>query len=163
MPKTRRTGPSTFTTTLRSVLATRGQFVYEDHGTPWSTVARNLTVQLYRSDATNDYRGRATITNGTVRIQSYQPFRMDMQSSFSMNGGKVHFDRMNLVSDGARTFVTGDVDLGRWPEQLYQLSASNFNQDIFFTGRSSTSGVGIHRDFIFKGGRGSRAVRQPAE
>jgi hypothetical protein len=159
MPKTRRTGPSTFTTTLRSVLATRGQFIYEDHGTPWSTVARNLTLQLYRSDATNDYRGRATITNGTVLIQSYEPFRMDMQSSFSMNGGKVHFDRMNLVSDGARTFVTGDVDLGRWPEQLYQLkSRIDFptQKDIFFHGQKfDVSGVG---DFtgtfhLFKGGR----------
>jgi len=70
-PKNRRTGPSTFTTTLTAVLATRGQFTYEDHGTPWSTVARNLTVQLYRSEATKDYRGRATFTNGTVRVQSY--------------------------------------------------------------------------------------------
>ena len=43
-PKNPRTGPSTFTTTLRYVLATRGQFTYDDHGTPWSTVARNLTL-----------------------------------------------------------------------------------------------------------------------
>ena len=33
-------GPSRFTTTVRSVLASRGQFTYQDHGTPWSTVAR---------------------------------------------------------------------------------------------------------------------------
>ena len=79
-PKNPPDGPRAFTTTLRSVLATRGQFTYDDHGTPWSTVARNLTVELYRSDATNDYRGRTTISNGTVQIQSYQPFRMDMQS-----------------------------------------------------------------------------------
>jgi hypothetical protein len=84
---------------------------------------------------------------------------MDMQSQFSLNGGKVHFDRMNLVSDGARTFGTGDVDLGRWPEQLYQLkSRIDFptQKDIFFHGQKfDVSGVG---DFtgtfhLFKGGR----------
>ncbi len=154
-----RTGPSTFTTTLRYVLATRGQFTYDDHATPWSTVARNLTLQLHRSELTGDYRGRATINNGTVRIQAYQPFRMDMQSRFSLNGGKVHFDRMDLVSDGARTVVTGDVDLGRWPEQMYQLqSRIDFptQKEIFFHGQKfDVSGVG---DFtgtfhLFKGGR----------
>ena len=44
MPKNRRTGPSPFTTTMRYVLATRGQFIYDDHATPWSSVARNLTA-----------------------------------------------------------------------------------------------------------------------
>ena len=158
-PKNKGTGPSRFTTTLRAVLATRGQFTYDDHGTPWSSVARNLTVQLYRSAATNDYRGRATISNGTVQIQAYQPFRMDMESRFSLDGGKVHFDRMDLNSDGARTVVTGDVDLGRWPEQTYQLqSRIDFptQKEIFFHGQKfGVSGVG---DFtgtfhLFKGGR----------
>ena len=159
MPKTRGTGPSRFTTTLRYVLATRGQFTYDDHATPWSSVARNLTLQLHRSDVTSDYRGTATITNGTVKIQAYQPFRMDMRSRFSLNGGKVHFDRMDLTSDGARTVGTGDVDLGRWPEQLYQLqSRIDFptQKEIFFHGQKfDVSGVG---DFtgtfhLFKGGR----------
>jgi len=158
-PKNRRTGPSTFTTTLTAVLATRGQFTYEDHGTPWSTVARNLTVQLYRSEATKDYRGRATFTNGTVRVQSYEAFRVDLDSNFSLNGGKVRFDRMELVSDGARTAGTGEVDLGRWPEQTYQLrSRIDFptQKNIFFHGQKfDVSGTG---DFtgtfhLFKGGR----------
>ena len=41
-------GPSRFTTTVRSVHAARGQFTYQDHGTPWSTVGRNLDVTLYQ-------------------------------------------------------------------------------------------------------------------
>ncbi len=66
---------------------------------------------------------------------------------------------MDLLSDGARTAVTGDVDLGRWPEQLYQLrSRIDFptQKDIFFHGQKfDASGVG---DFtgtfhLFKGGR----------
>ena len=77
-PKNPRKGPSRFTTTLKLVSATNGQFTYDDHATPWSTVARNLTMQLYRSEATKNYRGTAKITNGTVKIQAYESFRMDM-------------------------------------------------------------------------------------
>src|SRR5688572_11242798 len=95
--------PVDFTTTLRSVLATRGKLIYEDHGTPWGIVAPNLTVQMYRSPLTNDYRGRASFSHGTVDILSYLPFRADMQSRFSMNGTKVHFDRMDLATDGAQS------------------------------------------------------------
>jgi hypothetical protein len=158
-PKNPRKGPSTFTTTLRWVLASRGTFTYDDHGTPWSTVARNLTVQLTRSVATNDYRGRAMFSNGTVSILAYQPFRVDMESRFILNGGKVYFDHMDLLSDGARSVVTGDVDLGRWPEQLYQVKSHiDFptQKEIFFHGQHFTvAGAG---DFtgtfhLFKGGR----------
>jgi hypothetical protein len=150
-------GPGTFTTTLKSVVASRGEFTYDDRATPWSTVARNLTVQMYRS--LNDYRGRASFSNGTIKIQAYQPFRADMQSRFTMDKGIVHFDRIDLVSDGARSIVTGDVDLGRWPEQLYKVrSRIDFptQKDIFFHGQKFTvSGFG---DFtgtfhLFKGGR----------
>src|SRR5207253_8639659 len=35
-------GPSRWTTTLQYVRAHRGVLTYEDHGTPWSTIARNL-------------------------------------------------------------------------------------------------------------------------
>jgi hypothetical protein len=151
--------PIDFTTTLRAVLATRGRFTYADHGTPWSTSAPNLTVQMYRSDATRDYRGHSSFSNGTVSIMSYLPFRADMQSRFSMDGGKIHFDRIDLVSDGARSVVTGDLDLGRWPEQLYQVrSRIDFptQKNIFFHGQKfDVSGTG---DFtgtfhLFKGGR----------
>ena len=78
---------------MRSVVASRGLFTYDDHGTPWSTIARNLTVRLGRSDATNDYRGAASFSGGTVTIQKYQPFRVDMQSTFTLHGAKLHFDQ----------------------------------------------------------------------
>src|SRR5262249_56701857 len=66
-------GPSRFTTTLSSVVASRGQFTYDDHGAPWSTVARNLNVQVYHP--LNEYIRVASFSNGTVRILSYDPFR----------------------------------------------------------------------------------------
>jgi TamB, inner membrane protein subunit of TAM complex len=158
-PKTKREGPPPFITTVRSVLATRGHLIYEDHGTPWSTVAPNLTVQLVKSGPTNDYRGRATFSGGTVAIMNYQPFGLNMQSRFKMQGGKVQFDRIDLISDGAQSVAVGEVDLGRWPEQLYQVrSKIDFptQKEIFFHGqRFDVSGTG---DFtgtfhLFKGGR----------
>jgi hypothetical protein len=158
-PRAPRTGPSRFTTTLKSVSAYRGQFTFQDHGTPWGTEARNLNVSLYRSFATNDYRGRASFSNGTIRIQSYEPFRADMQSRFRLDGGKVVFDRIDLTSDGARSVLDGVVDLRRWPEQIYNVrSHLDFatQKGIFFhRDRFSVSGEG---DFdgtfhLFSGGR----------
>jgi hypothetical protein len=152
-------GPSWFTTTVRSVLASRGQFTYQDRGTPWSTVARDLRVSLYRSDLLNDYRGAASFSNGTIKIQSYEPFTAGMTSRFRIVGGKAVFDRMDLVSDGARSAVTGTVDFKNWPEQLYQIrSRIDFpmQKNIFFhRDRFTVSGQG---DFdgtfhLFKGGR----------
>ena len=152
-------GPSRFTTTLKSVLASRGQFTYEDHATPWSTVARDLTVSLYRSDVMNDYRGRASFSSGTVRVQAYEPFSVSMTSRLKIVGGQVVFERMDLESDGARSVVDGTIDLARWPEQLYRVrSHIDFarQKDIFFhRDRFTASGEG---DFegtfhLFKGGR----------
>ena len=151
--------PARFTTTVKSVNASRGQFVLEDHGTPWTTVARNLNVMVYRSFVTNDYRGRASFSNGTIKIQSYEPFRADMQSRFKIDAGKVLFDRIDLTSDGARSVLDGEVNLGRWPEQLYNVrSRLDFptQKNIFFhRDRFTVSGEG---DFtgtfrMFGGGR----------
>ena len=98
----------------------RGQFTYEDHGTPWSTIGRNLNVTLYRSDVINDYRGGASFSNGTIKIQRYEPFSAAMRSRFKIVDGKVMFDRIDLTSDGATSVLDGVVDLRRWPEQIYR-------------------------------------------
>jgi translocation and assembly module TamB len=150
-------GPRRFTTTLKRVLASRGEFIYNDHGTPWSTVARNLTVSIDRG--VNDYRGRASFSNGTIRIQAYEPFRADMQARFSIDGSKIHFDRIDLQSDGARSTMDGDLDMARWPQQIYRIK-SNIDfptqKNIFFhrdrfavTGRGNFEGTFR----LFKGGR----------
>jgi hypothetical protein len=159
-PRFTRGGPrrqSQWTTTLQFVRAHRGEFTYMDHGTPWSTVARNLDVRVSRP--ANEYRGSAAFSNGTVAIQSYVPMRADMSSTFKIEGGKVLFDRIDLISDGARSFVTGEVDLGRWPEQIYNVkSRIHFPRmrELFFA-RDTFS---LHGDgdftgtfHLFKGGR----------
>ena len=150
-------GPKRFTTTVRSVVARDGQFTYEDHTTPWSTVARNLNVSVWRGFDT--YRGTAQFTNGTVAIQSYRPFRADMQTAFKIDGGRVVLDRIDLASEGAKSFVTGVVDLAHWPEMLYNVrSHVDFptHKAIFFN--EMNFGVTGEADFtgtfhFFKGGR----------
>jgi hypothetical protein len=152
-------GPSRFTTTLKSMTARRGEFVYDDHTTPWTTVARNLSVTLYRSFATNDYRGEASFSDGTIKIQTYEPFRADMRSRFRLEGSKVRFDRIDLASDGAQSIVDGVVDLARWPEQLYNVrSKIDFatQKNIFFHNdsfRASGDGDFVGTFHMFPGGR----------
>ena len=86
--------------------------------------------------------GRAGFSNGTVKIQIYEPFRTDMQSRFTIDNGIVHFDHMDLSSDGSRSSVTGDVDLAHWPEQTYQVNSTiDFatQKGIFFHGQNFTA------------------------
>lgn len=150
-------GPKRWTTTLQYVTADQGEFLYDDRSTPWSTLARNLNVTVFRSGRT--YRGFADFTNGLITIQSYVPMRADMRSAFRIDGGMVRFDRIDLKTDGARSAVTGEVNMGRWPEQQYQIrSRIQFKRmrELFFARDAFTlSGEG---DFegtfhLFKGGR----------
>ena len=152
-------GPRRFTTTWKSVVASGGRFTYHDHVTPWRTDAQDLRVSVARSEATDDYRGGASFASGTIRIMDYEPFTARMQSGFKIDGGKVVFDRIDLDSDGARSVVDGEVDLTRWPEQLYRVQSHiDFatQKEIFFKEEAFTaSGEG---DFtgtfhLFKGGR----------
>ena len=122
-PRKPSTGPKRFFTTLRLVTATRGHFHYFDHGTPWSVDAPNLRVTYFRRDATNDYGGTAAFDKGTIRIQTYQPFSAAMRGSFSMNAPFLHWDRIDLTTDGAQSVLTGDMQLNRWPEQIYKIKS----------------------------------------
>ncbi|HTI36687.1 MAG TPA: translocation/assembly module TamB domain-containing protein [Vicinamibacterales bacterium] len=155
--KSKPAGPKRFTTTVSSVIARRGQFTYQDHGTPWSVVCRNLTVNVFKG--LEAYHGTAQFSNGTVAIQSYDPFRADMQTRFKIDGSRIILDGINLQSTGASTAVTGYVDLSRWPEMFYKVkSRVDFptQKHIFFKDLNFTT-TG-HADFdgyfhIFKGGR----------
>ncbi|MBI3048911.1 MAG: translocation/assembly module TamB domain-containing protein [Acidobacteria bacterium] len=128
-----RRGPSAWTTTLQYVRARRGEFTFVDHGTPWSVVTRNLDVVVTRPNA--EYRGQAKFWNGTVAIQHYVPMRADMSTSFRIVDGKVVLDRIDLLTDGAESQLTGEVDFGRWPDQFYRVrSRVDFPRmrEIFF-------------------------------
>lgn len=150
-------GPRRFTTTLEYVTADNGEFLYDDHSTPWQTIAPNLNVSVFKSGRT--YRGHSSFKNGLITIQSYVPMRAGMTSTFRIDGGLVHFDRIDLLTDGARSVVAGDVHLNKWPEQLYQVrSHIQFKRmrELFFANDDFTlSGEGEFEGtfHLFKGGR----------
>lgn len=145
------------TTTLRSVVASRGHLVFQDHGVPWGITTPNLTVTLSRGF--NDYRGRASFDDATIEIQNYEPFSADMRSRFTLNGADIHFDRIDLESDGAVSVIEGDLDLANWPEQLYRVRSTidiPTQKDIYFHGqdfRASGTAEFAGTFHLFKGGR----------
>jgi len=149
-------GKRRFVTTLQHVRASNGEVTFEDHGTPWSSVARNLDITVTKYDG---YRGEATFHGGTVKIQDYLPMSASMKAIFRVEGGLVHFERMNLTTDGAESLITGEVDLAHWPEQTYQVnSVVDFKRmrELFFAKESYTlSGEGRFNGtfHLFKGGR----------
>ena len=141
--------PSRFTTTLRAVNAARpvhlpGSRHSLEHDCP-------TLRDAVPGEVGNDYRGNASFSNGTIKIQSYEPFGASMRSRFKLVGGKVTFDRIDLTSDGATSVVDGEVDLGRWPEQIYRVKSHiDFptQKNIFF-----------HRDRFTACGQGTSRAR----
>jgi hypothetical protein len=141
-PRNKSNKKSDWTTTLEWVHVYRGEFTYEDHGTPWSVITRNLEVTVAKPSA--EYRGQASFSNGLVSIQDYVPFRADMNTSFKIDGGRVLLEKIDLNTDGARSSVHGDVNLAYWPEQSFRVE-STFDlkrmRELFFA----------HEDFALSG------------
>src|SRR5688572_15244634 len=113
-------GQRRFVTTTQYVRTSNGEVTFEDHGTPWSVVARNIDITVTKSDT---YRGAVTFHGGTIKIQNYAPMSASMKATFSVEGGNLHFDNMNLSTDGAESVITGNADLAHWPEQTYQVKS----------------------------------------
>jgi hypothetical protein len=143
LPK-RGEGKRPYTITLQYFRGSDGEFVFEDHGLPWTIVARNLDVIVAKPG--DEYRGQAKFSNGMVAMQRYLPFRVDMSSEFKLDGSIVRFSRIDLTSEGAKTELTGAVDTGRWPEQTYQLTShldfATQKRIWFNKERFAVSGVG---------------------
>ena len=155
-PRAPRNGPPVVVTTMQFVRATRGEFVFDDHGSRWGVVAPNLEVTAGKLA---EYRGRAKFSGGTVYFHDFQPMSADMTTNFKVQGGKIVLDRISLKTDGAVSEMTGVVDAARWPEMFYQVkSRIQFprQREIFFARDAfSLHGEG---DFtgtfhLFKGGR----------
>ncbi|MDP1569852.1 MAG: translocation/assembly module TamB domain-containing protein [Vicinamibacterales bacterium] len=119
-PRPPRDGPSPVVTTLQFIHAHRGEFVYLDHGSDWSSIAPNLEITVTKLA---DYRGQIRYSGGTLTIQDYLPMTAALEGSFHFEGARLIFDALELRTDGARTTGTGVADLGQWPEQLWQLES----------------------------------------
>jgi hypothetical protein len=131
-PRPPRSGPPPVVTTLQYVRATRGTFVFDDHGARWGVTAPNLEVTAGKL---TEYRGRARFAGGTVHFQDFEPMSANLTTNFRVQGGKIVLDRINLKTDGAVSEMTGIVDPARWPEMFYQVkSRIQFprQREIFF-------------------------------
>jgi hypothetical protein len=138
-PNFRRGGPrgqSRWTTTLAHVRAHRGEFTFQDFGSNWGVVARNIDVVVEKPGEAN-YRGTAKFTDGLVALQNYVPFRTDMDSAFQIDGGRLTFDRMSLITEGTRSELIGDVNFAYWPELMLAMKSDiDFPRakELFFAG-----------------------------
>ena len=149
-------GPRRFVTTMQLVQTKNGTVTFEDHGSRWGTVARNLDITVTKFAG---YRGEANFHGGTVWIQDYVPMSMSMKSVFRVEGPMVHFEQMHLVTDGAVSNITGKADVKNWPEMTYQVKSTvDFKRmrELFFARDTYTlSGEGRFNGIfhLFKGGR----------
>ena len=155
-PRPPRTGPSPVVTTLQYVRAHRGELVVNDYGSDWFMVAPNLDVTVAKI---GNYRGTLKFNDGDLRIQKYVPMKADLAAAFKLTDGKIVFDRIDLITDGAVSQIAGVVEPAKWPEQLYQVkSRMQFPRmrEIFFANdKFSLSGEGFFNGtfHMFKGGR----------
>ena len=155
-PRAPRTGPRPVVTTLQKVRAHRGQLVVNDYGSDWRIAAPNLEVTAGKTDG---YGGTVSFSHATLVIQKYEPMRADLDATFKIVDGKLVFDRISLLTDGAVSELTGVVQPAQWPEQLYQIkSVVQFPKmrEIFFARDKFTlSGEGHFTGtfHMFKGGR----------
>jgi hypothetical protein len=113
-------GQRRITLTMKGLRASRGQFTFEDHETPWSVVCRNLDVD---SGNLPKYHGTATFKGGTVKIQDYVPMWANMKASFVIDGPRIRLERIDLDTDGAKTVARGEVDAAHWPNQSYEVQS----------------------------------------
>ena len=155
-PRPPRTGPRPVVTTMQYVRAYRGEFVFNDYGSDWRAIARNLDVTVTKA---GEYRGRGTFSNGTVVIQKYEPMRADLTANFKIADGKVIMDRIDMVTDGAVSQMTGVLDLAKWPEQTYQITSRvqfpKMREIFFARDKFSLFGEGRFNGtfHLFRGGR----------
>jgi hypothetical protein len=119
-PRKPRTGPRPVVTTLQYVRAHRGELIFNDYGSDWRAVAPNLEVIVAKG---RDYRGKMRFSGGTIVIQKYEPMQADLSATLAFIDGKIVLDRIDLITDGAVSTMSGVVDLPRWPEQLYQIKS----------------------------------------
>jgi hypothetical protein len=128
--------PRSFTTTVDFAYAHGGHFTYQDHSTPWSVVAPNLSFDFVRSTAYQEYVGTAAFRDGVVQIQNYEPMATDLRTRFELDGSLVRLRHIDLIADGSRSHVNGEIDMANWPNQIYNVSSTidlSRMKALFFT------------------------------
>ena len=144
-------------TTVQQLRAHDGEFLFEDHGAPWSVVARNVDLTLAKGTG---YGGRMSFRGGTVRIGDFEPMTTDVEATYALDGALVDLTRLDLRMAGFDARLTGRLDLLAWPEQTYDVHESSIDlavmKEVFFADDNFT--VAGDAEFrgswhIFDGGR----------
>ena len=146
-------------TTVQHLRAHDGEFVYEDHGAPWSIRAPNIDLTLGKSTG---YGGMARFRGGTLLIGDFEPMTLNMDAEYRLDGGLVDLTHIDLwaADDGFRARVDGVVDMLSWPESTYNVREMSIDlpvmKEIFFarddftvTGEAAFTGLW----HLFEGGR----------
>ncbi len=146
-----------FVTTVQYLRAHDGEFIYDDHGAPWSVVARNIDLSVAKASG---YGGQVSLSDGTVQIGDFEPMTTDMQVTYQLDGGLVDLTRIDIQMDGFDARLTGHADLLGWPEGTFHIVGSSIDlptmKDIFFADDDFTLAgeaafTGTHH--VFDGGR----------
>ena len=146
-------------TTVQHLRARDGEFVYEDHGAPWSIRAPNIDLTLGK---TTGYGGTARFRGGTLLIGDFEPMTLNMDAEYLLDGGLVDLTHIDLwaADDGFRARVDGRVDMLNWPESTYNVREMSIElpamKEVFFarddfTVTGSAAFTGVWR--LFEGGR----------
>ena len=124
---------TSFVTTVQYLRAHEGEFVYEDHGAPWSIVARNIDLTMTKGAG---YGGHASFDGGTVQIQDFEPMTATWESMYALDGGLASFTQMRLEMDGVVAALDGTADLLNWPDAQIAIRESLIDaqtmKEIFF-------------------------------
>lgn len=123
-PTTEKKKPSSLKWQTMVVYASGGEFIYDDHVSPWSVKGPNLHFELVRDNNLSTYVGSAAFTDGLVQIQQFEPMRADFKTRFQVDGGIVRLKHIDLLTDGAETHLDGYVNFGAFPEQEYHIQST---------------------------------------
>ncbi len=144
------------TVVLKYLRAWRGMFTYEDHEAPWSVIAPNMDINI---DRAAKYEGEATFHGGEVAIQDFVPMWADLKTRFVIDGSLLHMTKIDIDTDGAKSFAAGDVDLGHFPEMRFavrsHIPSSHRMREVFFASEPwrLAGGADFTGNFhLFKGG-----------
>ena len=85
---------------------------------PWNVTARNIDLTLEKRDA---YGGDVSFSGGTLAIKDFEPMTLEMEAAYDQDGAHVTLTHIDLLADGFRSVLTGEVDLLNWPEQTYRI------------------------------------------
>ena len=146
-------------TTVQHLRAHDGEFVYEDHGAPWSIRAPDIDLTIEKAAG---YGGTARFRGGTLVIGDFEPMTLNMDAEYLLDGGLVNLTHIDLwaAGDGFRAVVDGRVDMLNWPESTYNVRQMSIDlpamKEIFFArdnftvnGEAAFTGVW----HLFEGGR----------